>query len=136
DDVEDVPPGEHCQVRVVGGGVHEALHVRAGEPGQRVLALVAGTELVDGGAEAEGVVLRVVHDVAVLDQDREQVVGRAARQAELAGEVGRRYRLGPAGQVGQGAQGVPGGGGIGHGTPLRASRLVAELLAPQHDRKS
>ena len=41
-------------------------------------------ELVDRGSDAVGALLGVVHDVAVLHEDREQVVGAAARQVERA----------------------------------------------------
>ena len=121
DDVEHVAPVQHGQVRVVRGRVDQPGEDRPGDPLQRLLPGVRRAQLEGGHAQAVAALLGQVGHEALAAQHRQQVVDARAGQAQVAGDRGGGHRLGMSRDVLQDGEGLPGGGGVGHG-PLSQMR--------------
>ena len=115
DHVQHLPPVHDRQVRAVPRLVGQVRQRHAGEPLQRLLADVAGAELVGADAEPVAPVVGEVHHEAGGDQLAQQVIGRRPGQAQVAGDGAGRYRPRLPRQVPQDRQHLARGGNVGHG---------------------
>ncbi len=98
DDVEHLAAVQHGQVRGVPDRVDQPRQHRPGQPRQWLLPGVGTADLERAHAESVAAFLRQVDDETGGDQLGQQVVGRRAGQAEVAGQRGRGDRAGLASQ--------------------------------------
>ena len=79
-------PSSTAKCAVVGRVVDQPREHLRRDPAQRLLAGVGRAELERRGPQAVAALLGQVHDEALVAQDTEQVVGRRAREPEVAGD--------------------------------------------------
>jgi hypothetical protein len=114
-DVEHLPAAQHGEVGGVPDRVDQPREHRPGQPRQWLLPEIRAADLEGGHPQPVAALLRPVHHETGGGQLRQQVVRRRSRQAEVAGQGGRRHRAGLPGEGLQQASacraaGTPGSG--------------------------